>query len=59
MRHARELWTGAVFAAQQAVGLPTAPHAAFKPYAVDAITLQLPTPAAGVRLSDTLVIAFC
>jgi len=40
-----------VFAAQQAAGLPTAPHAAFKPYGVDAVTIALPTPAPGVSAS--------
>jgi hypothetical protein len=49
LEHARQLWTGGVFAAQQAAGLPTAPHAAFKPYAIDAVTIQLPSPLPGVR----------
>ena len=44
LRHCRALWTAAVFAAQQAIGLPTAPHAAFKPYGIDAVTMQLPAP---------------
>lgn len=50
LEHARQLWTGCVFAAQQAAGLPTAPHAAFKPYAIDAVTIQLPSPLPGVSM---------
>ena len=49
LEHARQLWTSGVLAAQQAAGLPTAPHAAFKPYAIDAVTIQLPSPPPGVR----------
>lgn len=55
VEHARQLWTGAVFAAQQATGLSTAPHAAFKPYAIDAVTFQLPLPLSGVRFLKSKV----
>lgn len=41
--HLGELWTAAVFAAQQAAGLPIAAAGApFKPYGIDVVTLELP-----------------
>ena len=39
--YAMQLETLARFAAQQAAGRPTGPHAAFKPAGVDAVTLRL------------------
>lgn len=41
--YAAQLETLARFAAQQAAGRPTGPHAAFKPYGVDAVTMRLVT----------------
>lgn len=47
--HATQLWKGAVFAGQQATGLPFSAAAAFKPYGIDAVTLELPSLPSGVR----------
>lgn len=41
--HLSQLWSLAAFGGQQAAGLPLSAAAAFKPFGIDAVTLQIPS----------------